>query len=47
MTLFLDLNGCDFVGELDEQERVVLAFAGSKMERKEFTEWVKAHVQPR
>ena len=30
-----------------EQERVILAVAGSKMEREEFTEWVKAHVEPR
>ncbi len=46
MVLFLDINGCDFADDLDEQERVILAVAASKMEREEFTEWVKAHVVP-
>lgn len=46
MELFLDLNGYDFVDDLDEQERVILAVASSKMERDEFTEWVKAHIVP-
>ena len=45
MVLFLDLNGYKFVDDLDEQERVILAVAGSKMKREEFTEWVKAHVK--
>lgn len=44
MVLFLDINGCDFVDDLDEQERVILAVAGSTMEREEFTEWVIGHV---
>ncbi len=47
MELFLGLNGYDFIDALDEQERVILAVASSKMEREEFTEWVKAHVVPR
>ena len=47
MVLFLDMNDCDFVGVVDEQERVIFAVAASKMEREEFTEWVKAHVVPR
>lgn len=47
MVLFLDLNGYDLVDEVDEQERVILAVAASKMEREEFTEWVKAHIVPR
>ena len=44
MVLFLDLNGYDFVDEIDEQERIILAVAGSEMGRDDFTEWVKAHV---
>jgi len=44
MLLFLDLNEYQFMDELDEQERVILAVAGSTMEREEFTEWVKAHT---
>ena len=46
MELFLNLNGYDFADDLDEQERVILAVAASKMEREQFTEWVKAHVVP-
>ena len=47
MELFLDLNGYDFVDELDEQERVIFAVASSRMQREEFTDWVKAHVVER
>jgi death-on-curing protein len=47
MESLLVLNGHELVGDVDEQERVILAVAGSTMKRKEFTEWVKAHVQPR
>lgn len=44
MLLFLDLNGCDFIDSVDEQERVILAVAASEMGREEFTEWVVAHT---
>ncbi len=44
METFLLLNGHEFAADVDEQERVVFAVAGSKMEREEFTEWVKQHV---
>ena len=47
METFLVMNGCEFAADVDEQERVIFAVAGSKMERDEFTEWVKAHVVPR
>lgn len=47
METFLLLNGCEFAAHVDEQERVILAVAASKMEREEFTEWVKAYVMPR
>lgn len=47
MLLFLDINGYDFADDLDEQERVILAVAGSTMGREEFTDWVKAHVVKR
>ena len=46
MVLFLDLNGYDLVGDVDEQERVILAVAASEMNREEFTEWVRARVVP-
>ena len=44
METFLLLNGQEFAADVDEQERVVFAVAGSKMEREEFTEWVKSHI---
>ncbi len=47
MELFLNLNGYDFADILDEQERVILAVASSKMGREEFTEWVIAHAVER
>lgn len=47
METFLVMNGHELAGDVDEQERVILAVAGSAMEREEFTEWVGAHVVPR
>ena len=44
METFLVMNGHKLVADVDEQERVILAVAGSTMEREEFTEWVQAHV---
>ena len=47
METFLVMNGHMLVADVDEQERVILAVAGSTMEREEFTAWVRAHVVPR
>ena len=47
METFLVINGYEFAADVDEQERVIFAVAGSMIEREEFTEWVKAHVVPR
>jgi death-on-curing protein len=44
MKSFLRLNGQDLIGDIDEQERVILAVAASKMEREEFMEWVRHHI---
>jgi len=44
METFLVMNGHRLVADVDEQEGVILAVAGSTMEREEFTEWVQAHV---
>lgn len=46
MESFLVANGYELTGDVDEQERVILALAGSKMEREEFTNWVRAHIVP-
>ena len=44
METFLVMNGHEFTAHVDEQERIILAVAGSTMEREEFTEWVMAHA---
>lgn len=46
MALFLDLNGYALVGNVDEQEKVILSAAAGTMGREEFTHWVRSHVQP-
>ena len=47
METFLLMNGHEFDADVDEQERVVFAVAGSKMEREEFTDWVRQHIMKR
>ena len=44
METFLILNGADFDCSLNEQERVMLDLAAGKMDRAEFTDWVKTHT---
>jgi len=46
MEAFLLANGYEFGGDVDEQERVILAVAAGAMDREPFTEWVQAHVRP-
>jgi death-on-curing protein len=47
MEQFLDINGYDFQGLVDEQEQVTLAVAAGQMERGEFAAWVTNHAHPR
>ncbi len=47
MLLFLMLNGYQIVAYVDEHEQRVFGVAGSTIEREEFTEWVRAHLQIR
>jgi len=42
---FLQLNGHDLQGVVDEQERVVLAVASGEMPREEWTRWVQSHLK--
>jgi len=44
METFLILNGADFDCAVNEQERVMLDLAAGKMDRAEFTDWVKIHT---
>jgi death-on-curing protein len=44
MEVFLVLNGYEIKAALDEQERVILNLASSKISRAEFTTWVQDHI---
>lgn len=44
METFLVLNGYELKAAVEEQERVMLALAGSTIGRLEFTTWVRDHV---
>ena len=44
MEVFLVLNGYEIKAGLDEQERVILSLAASKMSRAEFTTWIQDHI---
>jgi death-on-curing protein len=46
MDTFLVLNGHELVGEVDEQERIVLALAAGDLDREQFTTWVRDHIHP-
>lgn len=41
---FLVLNGLEINASVDEQERVVLAIASGKLERKVFVEWLQQNT---
>jgi len=43
METFLVLNGFEINASVDEQERVILQLAASKLDRDEFTKWLHAH----
>ncbi len=44
METFLVLNGEDFDCSVNEQEQVMLNLAAGRMDRAEFTNWVKMHT---
>ena len=41
---FFVLNGLEINASVDEQERVVLEIASSKLGREEFAEWLQQHT---
>jgi len=47
MEVFLLLNGYEMDASVDEQEQIILQLAGGELERKAFTEWLRAHVVER
>jgi len=44
MEVFLLLNGFEIAADVDEQERIVLQLAASKIGREEFTAWLETHT---
>jgi death-on-curing protein len=46
MDTFLRLNGHRVVADVDDAEAVSLAVSDRKMNRDEYTEWVRQHVAP-
>jgi death-on-curing protein len=45
MEIFLILNGFEITASIDEQEKVIIQVASGKLNREEFNNWLKAHVQ--
>ncbi len=44
MEIFLVLNGYEIDASVDEQEQIILAVASGKLNREEFTEWLRQHI---
>jgi death-on-curing protein len=47
MEIFLLLNGFEIDASVDEQEQMILQLAAGEVERKAFTEWLRAHIVER
>ncbi len=47
MEVFLMLNGCEIHSSVDEQERIILEVASGAIDRKQFSDWLRAHVMER
>ncbi|MCL4531193.1 MAG: type II toxin-antitoxin system death-on-curing family toxin [Chloroflexi bacterium] len=46
MEVFLVLNGYEINAPADEQESIILNLAAGKLEREDFTEWIRKHIKP-
>ena len=47
MEVFLVMNGVEIDASVDEQESIFLSLASGKINREEFTDWLKSHVKVR
>lgn len=45
MEVFLFLNGYEIDAPVDDQERVILDVAASKMSRNDFIDWIREHIR--
>jgi death-on-curing protein len=46
METFLVLNGAEVDAPVDEQERLVLGVAASRVGREQLTDWLRQHLKP-
>jgi death-on-curing protein len=46
MEVFLNLNGAALIGELGEQERMMLDLAAGRSSRQELEHWLEQHTEP-
>jgi death-on-curing protein len=47
METFLILNGWEINANIDEQENFILGVAEGSINREQFTQWLKNHIQPK
>lgn len=46
METFLVLNGSEVVATVEDQERLILNLAASRIERNQLVDWLRQHVKP-
>ncbi len=46
METFLVLNGSEVVATVEDQERLILNLAASRIERNQLVDWLAQHVRP-
>ena len=46
METFLVLNGAELDSHIDDQERVMLDLAASRIDRRQLAEWLRQHLRP-
>jgi death on curing protein len=46
METVLLMNGLEISASIDTQEQIILDVAAGKMDREDFTEWVRKHITP-
>ncbi len=46
METFLVLNGAELDSQVDDQERVMLDLAASRIDRRQLAEWLRQHLRP-
>lgn len=47
MELFLQLNGFEFIADIDDAERTILSLAAGELSRDELLKWVTSRLHPK